>query len=254
MGVGEFTKNGAFVATVFTLVVVLLPFGLEQIGETTELFEFPVRKTIMGFFSPSAAAKANVAVREVDWERYRQDLEAFSGWTGGQNSAVISPPCEPVVIDVVETEEKPVRRIWSVPVVSCTVADPSKGRKGYLFISGFKRLCEEGAVIESSDDLCGYEIVFIGERSVWFRVITDTEGDIPMGPARLPEFTRVEGASLVKGSRRYLARDAFPLASGGWLMIDSFLPPDGAVFKILDENRRVVTTLLCIVIGEKGDR
>ena len=37
-------------------------------------------------------------------------------------------------------------------------------------------------------------------------------------------------------------------------MIDSFMPPDGAVFKILDESRGVIASILCIVIGEKGGR
>ena len=253
MGFREFTKSGAFVVTVLALVVVLVPFGLEQVGEATDLFKFPVTKTIKGWFAGSAPVPATFA-RPVDWERYRLDLEIFSQWAAERESVAISLPREPVVIHVKEMREEPRRQIWRVPVVSCTAGDPAVGKMGYVFISGVDRTFDEGAVIAPSDEKCGYEIVSIGERTVWMRVVMESEGDVPMGVVRLPEFARVDGESLVRNRRRYVARDAFELASGGWLMLDSFLRPDGAVFKILDENRREVTTLLCVVIDEKGGK
>ena len=260
MGAQEFTKSGAFVAIVFALVVVLVPFGLEQIGETTGWFDFPVTKTITGWFSAGSRVSRDrlPASKPVDWERYRKDLEDFTRWADGQVEARISlPPPEAEVIEVVE-EERPERVIWHVPVASCTAGSAVGGGaadvQGYVFISGIDHPYREGTEIEPSEELCGYEIVCIGERSVWFRAILGREGGSPMGMVKFPEFTRVEGESLVKGSRKYVVRDAFPLKSGGWLMVDSFMPPDGVVFKILDENRREVATLLCIVIGEKGDK
>lgn len=257
MGIREFTKSGAFVAIVFALVVVLVPFGLEQIGDATGLFAFPVQKTIAGWFGgrSSSTAEKVAPVSRVDWERYRQDLEEFSRWAEGQGDVAISlPPREEVEIEVKEDDEKLERRLWPVPIVSCTAGDSATGRKGYMFISGFDHSFKEGAMIEPSVELCGYEIVFIGERSVWLRAVFETEGDAMMGIVKFPEFTRVEGESLVRGNRKYVARDAFPLASGGWLMIDSFMPPDGVVFKILDEKNYVVASLLCVVIGEKGGK
>ena len=253
MGFREFTKSGAFVVTVFALVVVLVPFGLEQIGEATDLFSFPVSKTIKGWFAGPVPVPTAVA-RPVDWERYRQDLEAFSQWAEERERVVISLPREPEVIHVKESTEEVRRQIWRVPVASCTAGDPTTEKKGYIFISGFDRSFEEGAMVAPSEKKCGYEIVSIGERTVWLRVVMESEGDVPMGVVRLPEFARVEGESLVRNRRRYVVRDAFELASGGWLMLDSFLRPDGAVFKILDENRREVTTLLCVVIDEKGGK
>lgn len=255
MGIRDITKSGTFVVALFVLVAVLVPFVIEEIGDTTGLFDFPVTKRIKGLFKPSAAEGASKKMVKVDWARYRNDLEEFSRWAEGHRNVVISLPKAPVeVIKVKEEEVKPERRMWCLPVVSCTGADPVGGRKGYVFVSGFDKPLEEGSMIAPSEELCGYEIVFIGERSVWLRVVSDPEGDERMGIVKFPEFERIEGASLVKDRRRYVARDAFSLASGGWLMIDSFMPPDGAVFKILDENRRVVTTILCIVIGEKGGR
>ena len=50
MGMRDFTKSGAFVAIVFALVAVLLPFAIEQVGETTGLFRFQAKKTIAGWF------------------------------------------------------------------------------------------------------------------------------------------------------------------------------------------------------------
>jgi len=255
MGVKEFTKSGAFVAIVFGLVVLLVPFALEQVGEATDMFRFPVTKTIKGWFAgPAPAAAGGPVAKPVDWERYRQDLETFSQWAEVQSAAVISLPREPVVIHVRENRAKLERRIWPVAVESCTIAEAAKQEKGYVFISGFGRLFREGDVIDPSDRQCGYEIVSIGERCVWFRAIFDSENDSRMGIVKFPEFTRVDGDCLILGSRKYLVRDAFPLPRGGWLMLESFLPPDGAVFKILDENCRVVASLLCVVIGEKGGR
>lgn len=251
----EFTKSGVFVVTVFALVIVLMPFALEQIGEATGLFEFRVVKTVTNWFpGPKRVNVGGEMFKAVDWERYRQDLEKFTEWTEAKKVAVVMPPIAPVVIKVKEDYRKPERRIWPVPVTSCTAAEPSGRRKGYVFIAGLDRPRYEGELIAPSKELCGYEIVAIGERSVWFRVVSEEEGDAPMGVVKLPEFTRIEGETLVRGKRRYAARDAFPLSSGGWLMIDSFMSPDAAVFKILDENRRVVTTILCIVIGEKGGK
>ena len=255
MGMREFAKSGAFIATIFALLVVLLPFAIEEIGETTGLFKFQVRKTTTGWFSPPARTGfTRDRTAPVDWERYRQDLEVFAKWVDGQSPVVISLPPPEVVINVKEKEVKVRRSIWAVPVVSCTAGDPMNQRKGYVFISGFRHPYEEGAVIAPSENLCGYEIVSVGERSVWFKAIFGDEGDMPMGVVKFPEFTRVEGERLVSGSREYVARDAFPLASGGWLMIDSFLPPSSVVFKILDEKQRVVASILCVVIGEKGGR
>ena len=257
MGFREFTKSGAFVVLVFALVLVLVPFGIEQIGDATDWFKFPATKTIKEWFSFGRVAPADrvAPVATIDWDRYRQDLEKFTEWAEGRRGAAITlPPPEEVVIDVKENDEKPERRIWHVSISGCTAGDPMGRQKGYAFISGFDHPLKEGEIIAPSEELCGYEIVCIGERSVWLRAVFESEGDVPMGIVKFPEFTRVEGESLVRGNRKYVARDAFPLASGGWLMIDSFVPPDGTVFKILDENRHVVTTILCIVIGEKGGK
>lgn len=254
MSFGEITKSGAFVAIVFVLVVLLVPFGLEQVGETTDFFEFPVTKTIKGWFSSRTPVlrTGGVDAAKVDWERYRRDLEDFSLWSDDRCVAVIAPPSLEMEVFQVREEKKPELKLWTVPVASCTPAVFAGRAKGYVFISGFNGLFEEGGMIQPSESRCGYEILSVGERTVWFRAVFAREGDVPMGVAKFPEFTRTEGDSLVRGNRRYFPRDAFKLGSGGWLMIDSFIPPDGVVFKILNEHRIEVATILCVVIGAKG--
>lgn len=258
MGLREFTKSGAFVAILFALVAVLLPFALEQVGDTTGIFSFPARKTVAGLFSFGGGGgglpRNRLVVKSVDWEIFRRDLESFTKWAEGRCVAAITLPPPEIEFRVEEKELPPVRALWSVPVASCTAAAPSGRKKGYVFISGFDHPFEEGSAIAPTDVLCGYEIVHVGERSVWFRAVFGDEDESPMGPVKFPEFSRVDGDCLVRGARKYVERDAFQLHSGGWLMLDSFIPPDGAVFRILDDRRRTAATLLCIVIGEKGGR
>lgn len=255
MDLREITRSGAFVVTVFLLVVGLVPFGLEEIGDTTGLFAFPATKTVKGWFGASASSgRGDAAVRSVDWERYRQELETFSLWAEEQGNQNVSQPPEPEPPPPPPPPPKLERRVWSVPVVSCTAGDPTVRKKGYVFISGFDRFFAEGATIAPSETLCGYEIVCIGERTVWFRAVFEDEGMKRTGAVRLPEFTRVDGETLVWGNRRHRVGDEFSIAEGESLRIDSFLPPDGVVFKLYGRNRQTVDALLCVVIGEKGGR
>ena len=107
MGIRELTKSGAFAATVFALVVVLVPFGLEEIGETTGLFEFQVSETLSKWFSFGEASLPHARHSPpVDWERYRRDLEEFAKWAEGQGNAVISLSSDSLVIAVEEEIEK----------------------------------------------------------------------------------------------------------------------------------------------------
>ena len=132
MGIREFTKSGKFAAVVFALVVALVPFGLEEIGETTGLFEFRAKQKLVGIFRRGgvAAADAGVAVRQVDWERYRLDLEEFSRWAEDLRSVVIFTPVEETVIQVVEEEDMILRHPWRVPVTACTAARGDGGGGG----------------------------------------------------------------------------------------------------------------------------
>lgn len=258
MGIREFTKSGKFVAIVFALLLVSLPFGLEEIGETTTLFSFPAKETVSRWFKTSNKAGGASAVPvKVDWERCKRDLEEFNIWAESCRPVAITMPQESPVMRVIEEVVKPVRKMWAVPVTSCSSSASKVHKKPYIFIAGISHAFEEGAVIAPSESLCGYEIFFIGERTVWFRPIFDDDDYDSLGPVKIPkslEFTRVESEALVRGRARYGERDAFALSSGGYLMIDSFLPPDAVIFKFLDEHRTVVASVLCVVISDKGGK
>jgi len=257
MGFREFKKSGGLLAVVFLLIVVLLPFGVEQVGETTGLYKFQVIKTVKGWFAAPVPTKSAVATAApVDWDRYRHDLKKLADYMNSQPDLAIT---NLIVEQVQPTNAAPqiVRalRIWRVPVSSCTAGDPFGAQKGSFSIAGFGGFFAEGSVIEPSEKLCGYETIFIGERSVWFRVVDAVSVQNLMGAVRFPEFTRIDGEFLLRGNRAYGENYRFPLTmSGGSLAIDSFLEPDGVIFKILDEQNQEIATILCIVIGEKGGK
>jgi len=256
MGFKEFKNSGGFVLALLALTLVGVPFGIEQIGEATGWFKFPVVATIKGWFIRSAPAAVSAA-KPIDWEVYRRDLEGFTEWAEGRRAAAISTPTNGVVAFQLPPEEKPRLEIWHVPVTGCTAGRPkgkgTEARKGYVYISGFDRSFTEGDRIEPSASRCGYEVAFVGERTAWFRAILDSENDASIGDVKLPEFTRVGDDRIVIGTHPYVLRDAFPLESGGWLTIDAFLPPDAVLFRLRDERRREVAAILCIVISEKGE-
>lgn len=262
MEMKELTKNGAFAAIVLVIVVVLFPFAVEQIGEFTGAWKFSVSGTFQSFF----AVDRNVAPkrgtpRQIDWGRYFQGLAEFTQWTENCNAAAISLLSMEVGQIIVREEVPKECAVWLPVISSCSpaverenVISSATHRLGYVFFAGFDHPFYEGTLINPSKGLCGYEILSVGERTVWLRVVYEEDDVSPVGAIRLPEFTRMDGDGLVRGTRRYVVRDAFPISAGGWIMLDSFMPPSGALFKILDCNRRVVMSLVCIVIGEKGNR
>ena len=141
MGLRDFTRSGTFVLLLLAAVVVGVPFGIEQIGEATGFYRFPVVKTVKGWFGGSASGKrGSSVVKPVEWERYRRDLEAFTEWAEGRRTVTISlPRGTNDVIRLPVEELLPQRKVWSVPITSCTSGDPMRDRKGYVFISGFDR-------------------------------------------------------------------------------------------------------------------
>ena len=257
MALRELAKNGVFVASVFALLLALVPFALEQIGETTGMFAFPASKTVKGWLSFGRAAspgERSVSARPVDWERLRRDLEEFFDWVEKRDAAVVRCPLpEPRPHPPPPEPEKPERIVWNVPVTGCVAGAPGGRRSaGYVFISGFGHSFGEGDVIAPSETMCGYEIVSVGERSVWFRAFFGDAGDVPANVAGLPELTSADGGAVVCGGRRYGVHDTLRLPSGGELLIESFLPPSGVVFRMVGEDGGADATLLSVVVREKG--
>lgn len=82
MSIKELTKSGGFVLAAFALVVLLLPFAAEQIGDATGFFEFHPTKWVKGLFaSKTAKDDSKKMLENIDWDQKRKDIEAFSEWT-----------------------------------------------------------------------------------------------------------------------------------------------------------------------------
>ena len=123
MSIKEFMKSGTFVLVAFVLVVALVPFAAEQIGETTGLFDFPATKWVKGLFASKPAATGTKVPAKVDWERQLSDLEAFSDWADGLAEAKISI-VRPEVFQVVRADPTPAtaaRFSWKLQLLSDTL-------------------------------------------------------------------------------------------------------------------------------------
>ena len=123
MSIKEFMKSGTFVLVAFVLVVALVPFAAEQIGETTGLFDFPATKWVKGLFASKPAATGTKVPAKVDWERQLSDLEAFSDWADGLAEARISI-VRPEAFQVVRADPNPAtaaRFSWKLQLLSDTL-------------------------------------------------------------------------------------------------------------------------------------
>ena len=123
MSIKEFMKSGTFVLVAFVLVVALVPFAAEQIGETTGFFDFPATKWVKGLFASKSAVTGTKEPAKVDWERQLSDLEAFSAWADGLAEARISI-VRPEAFQVVRADPNPAtaaRFSWKLQLLSDTL-------------------------------------------------------------------------------------------------------------------------------------
>jgi len=162
------------------------------------------------------------------------------------------------------------RRMWFVPVASCRAALAKReGREGYaseVFFPGMTQGLQEGSVISPGTDKCGYRILSISDRCVWFEAfygVEPAEDSLPHGI--WPDFSRVDtmaptpppGRLVFGASRCFWPGDAIKLPnSGAYLMVDDFLADasrtgHAVVFRLLDAAMRPVRDLLCVIVREK---
>jgi hypothetical protein len=123
MSIKEFTKSGTFVLAVLALVVVLLPFAAEQIGDATGLFDFPATKWVKGLFSSKSSVISVNDHAKVDWARQMKDIEEFGKWSEGLAEAKISI-VRPEVFQMVRADPNPAtasRFSWKLQLLSDTL-------------------------------------------------------------------------------------------------------------------------------------
>ncbi len=342
MSIKELTKSGTFVLGVLVLVVLLLPFAVEQIGETTDLYSFPVTKRLKGLFSSAPAQKGANVDAKVDWEALKNGLEGFSTNVEGFVEATISivrpeefqvvradsnpvtssrfswkllrlsgdgdvtatqirsklelicAPAEKiegkiaavkplrggekgflVTVDDVSGEGKvglsyagqpPVyydvklRRMWLVPVASCRSAMKDR-YEAAVYFPGVEKGVSEGTIISPGDEKCGYRILSISDRCVWFEAFYGDEPTQDALPHSIwPDFSRIEtmepipppGRLVFGKSRCFWPGDAIKLPNSSfYLMVDDFLDGQAIVFRLLDAAMHPVRELLCVIVREK---
>ena len=123
MSIKDFTKSGTFVLSVLLLVVVLLPFAAEQVGETTGLFDFPVTKWVKRLFSASGGrTSSSVSAKSVDWAKQLQDLKDFSDWADGLTEAKIAI-VRPEVFQIARADPNPATAThfsWKLQLLSAS--------------------------------------------------------------------------------------------------------------------------------------
>lgn len=120
MSIKDLKNSSAFVLTVLALVVVLMPFAAEHIGEATGLFDFPATKWVKGLFTSKSAGGGSKDAAKVDWERQVKDFEAFSKWTEGLAEAKISI-VRPVTFQIVRADPNPATAScfsWKLQLIS----------------------------------------------------------------------------------------------------------------------------------------
>lgn len=106
----ELMQDWRFAVSVIVLVILTLPFGIEYIGDTLELWKFPATDTVKGWFA-SKTAKVDVASRRADWAKQNRDFKEFSNWVSGMPAAKI---------EIVRPEEVQIVRGSPNPVTTST--------------------------------------------------------------------------------------------------------------------------------------
>ena len=122
MSIKELTKSSTFVLSVLILIVALLPFAVEQIGETTG-FKFPATQWVKGLFTSRSAGGESKAPAKVNWEKQLEDLQAFSNWADGLAEAKISI-IRPEVFQIVRADPNPATAShfsWKLQLLSDTL-------------------------------------------------------------------------------------------------------------------------------------
>lgn len=123
MSIKEFTKSGSFALVVLVLVVALLPFAAEQIGEATGLFDFHATKWFKGIFAPKASVVGVKASAKIDWEKQLKGLKEFSDWADerpGANITIVHPE----VFQITRADSNPATATsfsWKLQLISDTL-------------------------------------------------------------------------------------------------------------------------------------
>jgi len=230
----------------------VLSWRLTMVSGNADLTEAQVRKKLSLTCDPEDKVSCRfVSVSRVEGEVPQFDITVDEVSGTGRITLIyddLTPSCYEVNM----------RRRWRPTVVSCSVdALGELPPKTKLRDSG--EWYAEGAVVPPVDDLCGYRILSISERCVWFEAFYEDEASeelLPRGSGIWPDFSRVDRSvtpgRLVLGEQYYQLGDILESGDFG-LKIDEFMGGDTVVFRLLDlrDGMRSVRELLCVIVREE---
>ena len=120
MSFKELTKSSTFILTLLVLVVLLLPFGVEQIGEASGLFKFPATKWVKGVFVAKKPAASTKMANKID---LKAELDALTkGLRDAEKIATVKIDIvRPEVFQVVRADPNPATSTqfsWDLQLIS----------------------------------------------------------------------------------------------------------------------------------------
>lgn len=89
MTIKDLKKNTAFILALIALLLVLLPFGIEQIGDLVG-YQYEAYGWVKKLFKPKSTQSGGGTAARAEWEKKLKDIEEFSKWTEGLAEAKIS--------------------------------------------------------------------------------------------------------------------------------------------------------------------
>ena len=153
------------------------------------------------------------------------------------------------------------RRMWLVPVAGCRSRDLNGRYGSIVYFPGMKGGLTEGDVISPGSDKCGYRILSISDRCVWFEAFYGNapgEGALPV--CNWPDFSRIDvrpptpppGRLVFGRNRCFWQKDAIKLPrTNRYLYVDDFMGGKAVKFRLLDENKHQISDLLCVIVRER---
>ena len=227
---------------------------LELLSDTLDVNATQVRNKLVLICEPEDAVSGRIATVKPLVGDKKGFLVTVDSVRGAGKVGLSYEGLPPVYYDV------KLRSMWLVPVASCRSA--MKGRyDSAVFFPGMEKGLPEGAVISPGEDKCGYRVLSISDRCVWFEAFYGNEPTEDSLPHSVwPDFSRVDtmaptpppGRLIFGKNRCFWPGDAIKLPnSGSYLMVDDFLAGRAVVFRLLDAAMRPVRELLCVIVREK---
>ena len=153
------------------------------------------------------------------------------------------------------------RRMWLVPVAGCRSRDLNGRYGSIVYFPGMKGGLTEGDVISPGSDKCGYRILSISDRCVWFEAFYgNNPGEEALPVSNWPDFSRIDtrpptpppGRLVFGRNKCFWPKDAIRLPrTNRYLYVDDFMGGKAVKFRLLDENMHKVSDLLCVIVRER---